>query len=40
MVANDGAPPRKGWMREAAERLGVALAARAVWTLIERLLHH
>ncbi|MFF7331733.1 hypothetical protein [Streptomyces sp. NPDC008150] len=40
MVATESAPSRKGWLREVVGRLGTALAARAVWNLVERLLHH
>lgn len=40
MVATENAAPRKGWVRTAAERLGIAIAARALWSLVERLLHH
>jgi hypothetical protein len=40
MVAKEQAPSLKEPVRELAERLGVALCARALWELIERLLLH
>lgn len=40
MVDTQTAEPRKGWARTAAERFGIAIAARALWSLVEKLLHH
>lgn len=40
MVAKEQAPNPKGRFRELAERLGIALGARALWDLIEHLLDH
>ena len=40
MVAKERAPREKVQIRELAERLGIALGARALWTLIEQLLIH
>jgi hypothetical protein len=40
MVANEHAPSPKEHVHELVGRLGVALCARALWDLIERLLLH
>ena len=41
MVEPTGTPSRKGWRRGLLERLGIAVAARALWTLIEQgFAHH
>jgi hypothetical protein len=40
MVAKEHAPDKRERVRELIERLVIALSARALWDLIERLLVH
>jgi hypothetical protein len=40
MVDKERAPTHKGRVREFAERLGIALGARALWELAVKLLSH
>jgi hypothetical protein len=39
MVEIKRSPSREGWGRKVAERVGAAVAARALWDLIGRLFH-
>jgi hypothetical protein len=40
MVAKEQPPTAKERLLEVAERLGIALGARALWDLVEQLLNH
>jgi hypothetical protein len=40
MVDKERSPTPKGRVREVAERLGLALGARALWELVVKLLNH